>query len=735
MDHGEGPLLILAGAGSGKTRVLTARIARLILDRGVSPSEILAVTFTNKAAGVMRERIGLLLGCEPAGLWIGTFHAIAARLLRREGHATNRGSGFTIYDEEDSLRAIRQAMDDAGYDPQGWSPATIRSRISDAKNALLSPEEYSVSAFDLLSRAVSDVYPAYERILTRCNAFDFDDLLLHATRLLERHEDVAERYARRFRHVLVDEYQDTNRAQYRMIRSLGRVHGNVCVVGDDDQSIYGWRGADLRNILDFERDFPGAAVVRLEENYRSTPPILEVANRVIAQNRRRKEKRLHTVRREGDPVLLVRTADERAEAKWTVNEIRPLADRGALADCAILYRTNAQSRPYEDALRGAGLPYSIVGSVRFYERREIKDVLAYLQLAVNPSDEVAFRRAVSWPRRGVGSVTTERLQAAAREGGLTLLEAAARAPELPGVPPAGARALREFATELLALGEMLPEATAEEAIRECVRRFGLATALEAEEEGAERVANLTELLAAASAFDPAEVEDPGAGATELELYLQCAALRSEMDEYEEGTGSVTLMTLHNAKGLEFPVVFIGGLEEGLFPLARAIDSPDGLEEERRLFYVGITRAMDRLVLTFADRRWRAGSQGWSEPSSFLEELPEGPVERRVIGDPFDGRRARRLARPWRAWEDAGSAPDFEWVRSAHRGTGSGLRYDYGDTQLPLQVEPGARVVHPRFGEGTILAVSGSGRGAKVEIEFDGGGRKKVVVAHAGLRPA
>jgi len=746
---GDGPLLVLAGAGSGKTRVLTARIVRLTVEEGIPLQRILAVTFTNKAAGVMRTRVAELLGAEPSGLWIGTFHSIAARLLRREGHRLERGPDFSIYDEADSLRTLKTAMKAVDLDPGRWSPGLIRARISDAKNQMIGPADYSASAFDLLSRVVAQAYPAYEAGLKRSCAFDFDDLLLHAVRLLEDDPEAGERYARRFRHVLVDEYQDTNHAQYRMVRALARVHGNVCVVGDDDQSIYGWRGADLRNILDFERDFPGAEVVRLEQNYRSTRVILEIANEVIAHNRARKSKRLFTAREGGEPAVVARAEDEKSEAAWTVEQIERMPEIAA-ADVAILYRTNAQSRPYEDALRRAGLPYRIVGGVRFYERREIRDVLAYLQLAVNPADEASFRRAVAWPRRGVGTVTLDRLSSVAAERGSSLLEAARAAGRVEGLPAGGARALEEFAAGIEELGRLAAEAGVEVVIRKCLARFGILAALELEEDGEDRIANLTELMAAAAAFDPLEVEEPVAGVTPLGLYLQSTALMTDLDELEPGTDAVTLMTLHNAKGLEFPVVFLGGLEEGLFPLSRAAESEAGLEEERRLFYVGVTRAQDRLFLTLAERRWRAGAESHSLPSSFLEELPDEMVRRQRVGrrgrrSGTGGRRARAFGIHGSSgsFEEDDSAAAFSWHRASPAAavgarvpaTERGLQYDYADTQVPLALEPGSRVVHPSFGEGTIVALSGSGRAAKAEIEFESVGRKKVVLRFGGLRPA
>jgi DNA helicase-2/ATP-dependent DNA helicase PcrA len=754
--HGEGPLLVLAGAGSGKTRVLTARVARLIEEEGIRPERILAVTFTNKAAGVMRDRVADHLGEAPRGLWIGTFHSISARILRREGHRLPRGANFTIYDQDDSLRALKRAMEEVDLDTQRWSPNALRSRISAAKNALVSAEEYSATAFDLMSKAVAKAYPVYDRVLARSNAYDFDDLLYHAALLLEGQPEVGERYASQFRHVLVDEYQDTNHAQYRMILRLAAGHGNVCVVGDDDQSIYGWRGADLRNILDFERDFPGTETVRLERNYRSTTAILNVANEVISRNRARKAKRLFTDRTGGDAVVVVAVPDERSEASWVVDRVRS-HDAARLyrpEDHAVLYRTNAQSRPFEDALRRSGVPYRIVGGVRFYERREIKDVLAYLQLAVNENDEAAFGRAVSWPRRGVGGKSLDHLREAARDRGESLLTASENAGEIDQLTPSARRALTDFAAGIGALREMSGAAPVEEVLRECVRSFGVVEALEKEEDGADRIANVTELLAASAAFDPEEVEDAAESATDLELFLQSAALHSDLDEYRDDEAAVTMMTLHNAKGLEFPVVFLAGLEDGLFPLSRAMESEDELEEERRLFYVGVTRAMDRLYITHASRRWRYGNENWSAPSPFLEEIPGDSVEEIVIRAGRRGyggsgsRRTRSRGSGSGQTPPPGGRPDspiettpsgYEWRRSVHpvekAQSSDGPRYDYSDSQVPLDLTNGARVIHPRFGEGEIVSLAGAGRSMKAEIEFDGFGRKKVMVAHAGLRPA
>ena len=742
VEHGQGPLLVLAGAGSGKTRVLTVRVARLIDELGVAPRRILAVTFTNKAAGEMRERIAGLLGEEPRGLWAATFHSLGARLLRREADFAPRDRNFTIYDRDDSIRAVKRAMERAGVDPERWSPSSVLNRISDAKASMVGPDEYGEKSFDLMSRRVAEVYPAYERGLRRSNAFDFDDLIYHPVRMLERVDEVRERYAERFVHVLVDEYQDTNHAQYRMVRALARRHGNVCVVGDDDQSIYGWRGADLSNILDFERDFPGARTIRLEENYRSTSSILEVANTVIAHNTERKPKELRTSRGEGEAVQVVRLPDEKREARWTAERIRRLRreeDR-APGDFAVLYRTNAQSRPYEEALRREGIPYRVVGGVRFYERREIKDVLAYLQLAVNPVDDAAFLRVVNWPRRGIGSVTLDRLSAARREEE-PLLEAAGRATEIDELPTAGARSLEAFAGEIRELHRLQAEVPAERVVREVLDRFEVRPALEDEEDGEDRVENVDELVAGVADFDPVDARgemEASEEASELELFLQHVALLSDIDRHEEG-GAVSLMTLHNAKGLEFPVVFIGGLERGLFPLARAEESRREYEEERRLFYVGVTRARDRLFLTHASRRWRHGSGSDMLPSPFLDELPEDPVRRRRAGGALRGGRGAGGSSGTGAGRPGGGSDGFDWTRSGGDAGGDApsveLSYDYGESQERLTLEPGARIAHPHFGEGTVVATSGSGRSTKAEIDFDSAGTKKVMVAHADLRPA
>ncbi|MBU6367873.1 MAG: UvrD-helicase domain-containing protein, partial [Gemmatimonadetes bacterium] len=568
--HDEGPMLVLAGAGSGKTRVLTTRIARLIAARGVAPHEILAVTFTNKAAGEMRERIGRLLGEEPRGMWCGTFHALGARLLRGVAGVVGRQPNFTIYDEDDTLAAVKRIMERRRLSPQQWTPKAILGAISAAKNALVAPGDFSRAARDPFATAVAGVYGDLEAALEQANAVTFDDLLVLPVRVLERDEGVRAHYQRRFRHVLVDEYQDTNAAQYRFVQLVGGQHRNVMVVGDDDQSIYGWRGADIRNILDFERDFPGARVVRLEENYRSTPGILALANTVIAENTGRRGKTLRATRPAGEPVTLLEALDERDEADAITDAIQARRARGRVEyrDCAVLYRTNAQSRALEDACRRRGIPYRLVGAVRFYDRREIRDLLAYLKLIANPADDEAFRRAVAVPRRGVGDAALALLEAEAQGAGVPLLAAVGRPEVQAALRPAPRAALAAFAELVRELRIMAADAAVDELLRTVMERIRYADHLQAEGvEGLERLENVRELVAGAAevvADDGGEV-----GLTPLDHFLQSSTLVAGVDRLDPSADAVTMMTMHNAKGLEFPLVFVSGLEDGLFPLARA----------------------------------------------------------------------------------------------------------------------------------------------------------------------
>jgi DNA helicase II / ATP-dependent DNA helicase PcrA len=739
VEHFEGPILVLAGAGSGKTRVLTTRIAHLIHEFGVDPASILAVTFTNKAAGEMRQRIRLLLGREPAGMWVGTFHSTGARMLRRHAHLLGWSPSFTIYDADASLAAIRRTMERLGVSEKKVHPKAVRAAISDAKNRLVDPGEYERLAADPFSRVVADVYPAYQAALKEQNAFDFDDLLVKPVELFRSAPDLLAAYRARFQFVLVDEYQDTNHAQDVWVEMLSREHGNLMVVGDDDQSIYGWRGADVSNILEFDHRFPGTRLIRLEQNYRSSRRILDAANAVIAENVRRKGKTLRTAAESGERLTLVEAADERDEADWIASEIElRLGAEPELGprDFVLLYRTNAQSRELERALVERSLPYRIVGGTRFYERREIMDVLAYLRLISNPLDAQAFERVVNYPRRGIGDVGQDRVREWAAENGLSLLGAARRAREIPTMTPAAGTALERFAASIEGFRARMGEMGAGELVEQVVGDVGILVAL-AEEgpEAEDRIDNVRELIAGAYQFDDRlpelrELEDMAPDAPALDLFLQEVSLITDVDRHDPEANAVTLMTLHTAKGLEFPIVTIAGLEDGLFPLARAYDEPAALEEERRLFYVGITRAERKIYLTHARSRRRLGERVDCVPSSFLRPIPDELVERRNTpqlerqGRSFDRWTARRHApgrRPPRRELDAfGNEAD-------------GLVIDYSDSQDAPRFIKGERVRHPEFGAGTIRELSGFGMDLKAVIEFDGIGRKKVVVRYANLQ--
>ena len=723
---------MLAGAGSGKTRVLTTRIAHLVHERGVPPERILAVTFTNKAAGEMRERVRILLNHEPAGIWMGTFHAIGARLLRRHAQLLGWTNAFTILDAQQSLRLIKKVQEVVGVDPQKWTPNTVRRHISTAKNRLLSPQRF-VEAHgdnaDLLTRTVARVYPVYQEALKKQNSFDFDDLLVKPIDLFKTFPEVLERYRARFSFLLVDEYQDTNHAQFSFVELIARPDDNLMVVGDDDQSIYKFRGADIRNILEFEEAFPGARTVRLEQNYRSTSAILDAANAVIVENVGRKGKTLRTDRVGGDPLTLIETLHEADEARVIVEEIRSCYQRGGdlhnYRDFAVLYRTNAQSRALEEAFRRTNTPYQIVGGVRFYERREIQDTMAYLRLISNPRDAGAFDRVVNYPRRGIGAVSLERLEAFAAQGGMSLLEAASRADESADVPPAGAHALRVFAVLIQRFSALAATTRVGPLLQELVEQLGLLGVLrDGSPEGEDRADNVKELIAGALEFD-ADVELEGVeegemdGFSELDLYLQRVALVADIDRHDPEADAATMMTLHNAKGLEFPVVFIAGLEDGLFPMSHSYDDPEEMEEERRLFYVGITRAQNKLYLTHARQRRRAGSIMYGRLSPFAGALPGRLLEQRTSellkSDAFTTPHRGRF----RERRESGFIPDEDFEISY-------------DQDAPRLVK-GERVVHATFGSGRVEEVSGFGPDVRVTVEFEGVGRKKLVARYAGLK--
>ena len=718
--HPGGPLLVLAGAGSGKTRVLTARIAYLIQEQGVAPQRIFAVTFTNKAAGEMRSRVATLLGADPKGLWIGTFHSLSARLLRREAAALGFGPNFTIYDQDDSESFIKRLLEQRGLSPKANPPRAIHAVISSAKNHLLLPEELGAQAESPLERAAADIYATLGPALRQANAMDFDDLLLHPLTLFREHPERLAYWQQRFEHVLVDEFQDTNAAQYRLVKLLAAQHTNLCVVGDDDQAIYGWRGADVRHMLLFQQDFPGATLIKLEQNYRSTQVILDAANGVIAENTRRLGKTLFTATPGGEPVTLLAAADERDEAEWLAAE---LVRRSAEADVpyegmAILYRTNAQSRPLEEAFRFRGIPYRLVGAVSFYERREVKDVLAYLRLIANPADDEAFVRIVNVPRRGIGDASLSQLLRTATQWGRPLLETARAAERIADLRPNVREAFQALARLIDELRARVADADPATALEQVIAAVGYGPYLADEgPEGIERLENVQELIAGAAAWAETAVDegDEGGATSSIERYLTQAALVTSADQGTGDPTGVTLMTVHMAKGLEWPVVTLAGLEDGLFPLARAAAEPGGLEEERRLCYVGLTRAREKLYLSWARTRYRNGRLELSESSRFLEALPQAVVEQRSTTPQWDRARhaggARRGAR----------APvEIEWEAEASQ---DAPRYIAGE-----------RVRHRKFGSGVVRAVSGSGRELKVMVEFDDSeiGTKQLLVAYAGL---
>jgi DNA helicase-2/ATP-dependent DNA helicase PcrA len=728
VEHVHGPLLVVAGAGSGKTRVLTLRIARLIDQHGVPPRRIFAVTFTNKAAQEMKERVGRLLGTDPSGLWIGTFHGLAARLLRREAEALGFTREFSIYDEDDRLRLIKRLMEQQGHATKLFPPRAVQSVISAAKNRMRTPDALAADApFDRLVQVASEVYRALGPALRAANAMDFDDLLLHPLTLFQERPDRLTAYQERFQFLLIDEFQDTNLAQYLLVRRLGH-HGNVAAVGDDDQSIYSWRGADVRNMLDFQRDFPGTRLVRLEENYRSSQIVLDAANAVINENTARIGKVLHTQRRGGENVTLVAAADERDEAEWIVRELSGRQARGehAASDMAVLYRTNAQSRALEEAFRRAGVPYRLVGAVSFYERREVKDLLAYLRLIANPADDEAFLRAIAVPRRGLGEASLVVLQERAARWKKPLLETASIAERIEDLRPNAREAFRQFA-ELIArirntAGATLPAPLLEQLVAAIDFEARL---LEEGPEGAERWENVRELIASAAEWSEETDPDPEEpSGTPLDRFLSEAVLVSANDQVAGDERGVTLMTLHTAKGLEWPVVVIAGMEDGLFPLARAEEEREGLEEERRLCYVGLTRAKDKLYLSWARARRRGGELRPARASRFLSALPPAIVEERRTSGMWSLGGGMRRSGGWNEGRISEPLSPPATVSVAAE----------DESQDRPRYLKGERVRHRRFGAGIIQGLTGTGRDLKVAVAFDNEevGVKHLLVAYAGL---
>ena len=684
--HGDGPLLVLAGAGSGKTRVLTHRVARLIED-GVPPQAVLAITFTNKAAGEMRERIGTLVGPRARAIWASTFHSACVRILRREAPSAGYARDFSIYDGDDQLRLIRRCTVDEDIDPKRFAPRALQARISDAKNHLRGPEEMAALDGSYNDEVASRVYRRYADALRANGAMDFDDLLMVTALLMENDEAVRARWQTRFAHVLVDEYQDTNHAQYRLVRALAEPQRNVMAVGDDDQGIYSWRGADVANILDFERDFPNAHVVALEQNYRSTGTILRAANAVVERNPHRHSKRLWTDLGDGEPITAVSCRDEHEEARVVAGAIEQALGRGdSLSDIAVFYRTNAQSRAIEDQLVRRGVNYTVVGGPRFYERAEVRDLLAYLRVVSNPADGVSLARMLGAPKRGLGPGCIAKLEAFAAAHVLPIGAALLRPDEVAGLQPAqratiaATGALLEDIRRHVAAGSPL-----DRVIEEVIDHSGLREALEREGtfEAQGRIENLDEMVRVAAEYDASEEEATLGG------FLEGIALQADADLVDASSGTVTLMTIHNAKGLEFDIVIITGLEEGLFPHSRS-DTPETLEEERRLFYVGLTRARRHLILTHAESRAIHGGRDYRLPSRFLGEIPADALAAAPGG--------RRSAAP------AVTVPARARVRAPALATGDS-------------------VVHATFGEGVVTAIEGGGDLVKVRFADDGAERR------------
>jgi DNA helicase II / ATP-dependent DNA helicase PcrA len=711
--HDSGPLLIVAGAGSGKTRVLTHRIAWLIAERDVSPGQVLAITFTNKAAGEMKERVATLVGPRAKTMWVSTFHSACVRIVRAEGKRLGFSSSFSIYDADDSRRLMTIVCRDLDLDPKRFAPRSVAAQVSNLKNELIDYETAKSQATGYIEKTIAEAYALYQDRLRRANALDFDDLIMTTVTLLQLFPDVAEHYRRRFRHVLVDEYQDTNHAQYVLVKELvgsGEGRAELCVVGDADQSIYAFRGATIRNILQFEADYPDATVVLLEQNYRSTQTILSAANAVIAKNPDRKPKRLWSDAGAGEQIAGYVADNEHDEAAWVAGEIDRLADEHGVRACdvAIFYRTNAQSRVFEDVFIRVGMPYKVVGGVRFYERREVRDALAYLRVLVNPTDTVSLRRIVNVPKRGIGDRAEACLDAYAERERTTFWEALRHCEDVPGLATRSLNAVQEFVTlveELMAVAVADPSpADVLEAVLDKTRYVAeLQASGDPQDEG--RVENLEELVSVAREFEEARPDGT------LGDFLEQVALVADADEVpdgDEGGGVVTLMTLHTAKGLEFPVVFLTGVEDGVFPHMRTLGDPKELEEERRLAYVGITRAEQRLYLSRALVRSAWGSPSYNPASRFLEDIPADLVS-------WSGATER-------------SASQVAADKAIRRGrvAGPGLR-------PILDLSPGDRVSHDSFGMGRVVSVRGDAEQAEAEVDFGSDvGTKRLLLRYAPL---
>jgi len=722
----EGPMLIMAGAGSGKTKVLTCRVANL-LQKGVRPYRILAITFTNKAAAEMRERVNNMSGPAAKDVWLFTFHAFCARFLRMEiDKLPGYGGNFAIYDTADSQNLIKQILKEMNLDDKRFQPSGILSRISNAKNALQDAAAFARQAGDFYEQKVADIYSRYEQKLQLNNALDFDDLLMLSIKLLQENKEVREKYQDRFDYLLVDEYQDTNHAQYLLTKFLAAKHRNICVVGDADQSIYGWRGADIQNILDFEKDYPDAKVIKLEQNYRSTQIILDAANAVIENNTGRKPKNLWTENKSGADIIYFQAVDERDEARFVIEQLQNLqrTENKKLGDMAILYRTNTQSRIFEEMLIKSGISYNMVGGLKFYERKEIKDIIAYLRVIFNPADSLSLLRIINVPKRGIGDASLAKIQAYAAANNVSLFEAVSNAAAIDGLSSRFVSKLDDLAGIIFELMNLASEAPVEDLIDRVLRDTGYLEELENERtpQAQSRIDNLHELISVAQEFAKSEEEN------NLENFLAHVALVSDIDDTELGEDAITLMTLHSSKGLEFPVVFLVGMEEGLFPHARTLMDETEIEEERRLCYVGITRAKEKLFLSSTKMRTIYGNTVTYPPSRFLQEIPARLVktikrqERFSALENFKQVSEKYSARPQKPASTFNPHSFMPQKPAAAAGGTAGTRFNTGD-----------RVSHSKWGEGMVVSVKDSPDGQEVKVAFAGAGVRSLLTKYAVLK--
>ncbi len=740
--HYEGPLLILAGAGSGKTRVLTNRIAWLIDEKGVNPWNILAITFTNKAAGEMRERVNNMVGVGADSIWVSTFHSMCARILRQHAGLLGYERSFAIYDTDDQKTLMKEICKRLNIDSKILKENTILNKISSLKNELITPEEYLKNAGSGWETSrIAAAYVEYQKALKKNNAMDFDDLLFRTVELLRRQEEVRHYYQDRFQFIMVDEYQDTNTAQFRLIEQLAGARANLCVVGDDDQSIYRFRGANIQNILNFEKVWPSAKVIKLEQNYRSTQNILDVANAVIANNIGRKRKTLWTANGKGDKVRLRSFTSAYEEAEFVADEIRrqALRNQQPYNDFAILYRTNAQSRLLEEKLLLANVPYQIVGGINFYARKEIKDILCYLKTIDNAQDDLAVRRIINIPKRGIGSVTIGKIQTYADINGLSFFEALSRSDEIPGIGKSAAKTMG-FVDFIRVLRAQAAEGSITDLLKEIIDKTGYVMELQNEgtDEAKDRIANIDELISKAAAYQQSTNEPA------LSDFLEEISLVAQIDDLDEGVSRVTLMTLHSAKGLEFPIVYLTGMEDGIFPSYMSIVSDDAkeeIEEERRLCYVGITRAKQELTLTLAQSRMLRGQTQYNSPSRFLKEIPKELIDENgstYVGG-MSARRSISSSEQSRMRISRGYAGGDSYGGSYRNGAAQKPKTSYSMSDFKiskadhLEYAEGDRVKHIKFGEGTVQTITDGGKDYEVTVNFDKGGVKKMFAAFAKLK--